>query len=215
MPLNLLVVVNVQVYPIFTYLTIIHAGRYKSYGTVILPVSNICRYRIFVHFTWKKKISTSCKIKLYVVNPDISENSYNFEYTCMLHIYLKNKQITAFKIKLKLVQKMLIRYQKMNSKLGKTMGVIICHLRVYLWQFSRFWWQLLSKQIMIIWNANKNDINFIHEMPMHDETLYWFDTSKRTVYKVIVLYSNCLLYYHSLVTFNCTFMISLSLKCMY
>ena len=78
----------------------------------------------------------------------------------------------------------LVRYRKMNSTLGKTMGVIICYLRVYLWQFSRFWLQLLSKQITIIWNATKNDINFIHEMRMHDETSNWFDTGKTTVYNV-------------------------------
>ena len=75
----------------------------------------------------------------------------------------------------------LVRYRKMNSTLGKTMEVIICCLRVYLWQFSRFWLQLLSKQIMIIWNATKNDINFIHEMRMHDETSNWFTTGKTTV----------------------------------
>ena len=62
------------------------------------------------------------------------------------------------------------------------MGVIICYLHVYLWQFSRFWLQLLSKQITIIWNATKNDINFIHEMRMGDVTLNWFDTGKTTVH---------------------------------
>ena len=28
----------------------------------------------------------------------------------------------------------------------------------------------------------KNDINFIHEMRMHDKTSNWFDTGKTTVY---------------------------------
>ena len=29
--------------------------------------------------------------------------------------------------------------------------------------------------------CDKNDINFIHEMRMHDETSNWFDTGKTTV----------------------------------
>ena len=62
------------------------------------------------------------------------------------------------------------------------MGVIFCYLHVYLWQFSRFLLQLLSKQITIIWNATKNDINFIHDMRMHDETSNWFDTGKTTIH---------------------------------
>ena len=30
--------------------------------------------------------------------------------------------------------------------------------------------------------CDKNDINFIHEMRMHDETSNWFDTGKTTVH---------------------------------
>ena len=34
----------------------------------------------------------------------------------------------------------------------------------------------------MIWNATKNDTDFINEMRMHDETSKWFDTGKMTVY---------------------------------
>ena len=34
----------------------------------------------------------------------------------------------------------------------------------------------------MIWNATKNDIDFINEMRMHDETSKWFDTGKTHVY---------------------------------